>query len=137
MTTGYTIKKLQALRDAVLADGKVDWDETTELLKASRDLAVRHGFAFEDFERQLLKCREDGRITPGESDKLAMLLDYLCSFFANLRLRFWLTAVTILALASAVAFVGLCVIRANRIPLSSETSAPGMEAPVDEGEASE
>ena len=34
MTIGYTIGKLQALKAAVLADGKIDWAETDALLAA-------------------------------------------------------------------------------------------------------
>lgn len=40
MTIGYTIRKLKALKAAVLADGKIDWAETDELLAAASALAV-------------------------------------------------------------------------------------------------
>lgn len=113
MKIGYTIGKLQALKAAVLADGKIDWAETDALLDAARALAVRYGFAFQDFERQILKCREDGRITPEESEKLALQLDYLCASFANRRLRFWLFAVVIAALAASVALVAFGIASAN------------------------
>ena len=36
MTIGYTIGKLQALKAAVLADGKIDWAGTDALLAAAR-----------------------------------------------------------------------------------------------------
>ena len=96
------IGRLKALKMSVLADGKVDWGETEELLAAIRPLAAKYGFLFEDYERLLEKCRADGKITPEESAKLALHLDYLCSFFSNMRLKWWLAAVTVLCVALAV-----------------------------------
>ena len=121
MTIGYTITKLKALKAAVLADGKIDWAETDELLAAARNLAVRYGFVFQDFEQQILKCREDGKITAEESEKLALQLDYLCASFANRRFKFWLFAAALLALAASVALVAFGVARAN----SSFATRPG------------
>lgn len=131
MAIGYTIRKLKGLRDAVLADGVVDWDETTELLAAARGLAVRHGFPFEDFERQLLKCREDGEITPEESKRLALQLDYLSTFYSNMRLKFWMLVVVMLSFAvSAVAVCASLVRTAGHAvdaTLAPEPSEPGVE----------
>ena len=124
MTTGYTIKKLKTLKAAVLADGKIDWNETSELLEATRELAVRHGFPFEDFERQLVKCREDGVITPVESDNLAKQLDYLCTFFTALRLRFRILVIAMLALAVSAALVAANIVRANRLPVAFPVEEP-------------
>lgn len=101
MTTGKMIGRLRALKTLVLADGQVDWDETDQLLQAIRPLAVRHGFLFEDYERLLVKCREDGKITPDESQELARQLDFLCRLFATRRLKFWLTAATLAFLVLA------------------------------------
>ena len=106
MNTGKTIGRLKALKRAVLADGKVDWNETEQLLAAIRPLAKKHGFLFQDYERLLEKCREDGKITKEESEKLALQLDFLCSFFSNLRLKFWLIITAVLLLIVATLAVG-------------------------------
>ena len=106
MNTGKTIGRLKALKKAVLADGKVDWNETEQLLAVIRPLAEKHGFLFQDYERLLKKCREDGQITKEESEKLALQLDFLCSFFSNLRLKFWLVVAVILLIAIATFAVG-------------------------------
>ena len=106
MNTGKTIGRLRAIKKAVLADGKVDWNETEQLLAVVRPLAKKHGFLFQDYERLLEKCREDGRITTEESEKLALQLDFLCSFFSNLRLKFWLIVTVILLLVVATFAVG-------------------------------
>ena len=101
MNTGKTIGRLRALKEAVLSDGKVDWDETEQLLAVIRPLAAKQGFLFQDYERLLEKCREDGQITKEESEKLAIQLDFLCSFFSNLRLKFWLIVTVVLLLIVA------------------------------------
>ena len=106
MNTGKTIGRLKALKRAVLADGKVDWDETAQLLAVIRPLAAKHGFLFQDYERLLEKCREDGKITKEESEKLAFQLDFLCSFFSNLRLKFWLAVSVVLLIVVATFAVG-------------------------------
>lgn len=106
MNTGKTIGRLKALKRAVLADGKVDWNETEQLLAVIRPLAKKHGFLFQDYERLLEKCREDGQITKEESEKLALQLDFLCSFVSNLRLKFWLIVAIILLIAIATFAVG-------------------------------
>ena len=106
MNTGKTIGRLRALKRAVLADGKVDWNETEQLLAVIRPLAKKHGFLFQDYERLLEKCREDGQITKEESEKLALQLDFLCSFVSNLRLKFWLIVAIILLIAIATFAVG-------------------------------
>lgn len=105
-----TIGRLRALKKSVLADGKVDWNETEQLLNFIRPLAKKHGFVFEDYERLLDKCRDDGKITKEESDKLALQLDFLCSMFTNLRLKFWLlVAVVLLVVVSSLALVSRVV----------------------------
>ena len=106
MNAGKTIGRLRALKKAVLADGKVDWDETEQLLAVIRPLAKRQGFLFQDYERLLEKCREDGQITKEESEKLALQLDFLCSFCSNLRLKFWLIVTAVLLLIVATLAVG-------------------------------
>jgi len=106
MTTGATIGKLKALKRAVLEDGKVDWEETSRLLDVIRPLAAKRGFLFQDYERLLEKCRADGKITREESEKLALQLDFLCSCFSNLRLKFWLVVSVVLLLVVAAFAVG-------------------------------
>ena len=110
MNTGKTIGRLKALKKAVLADGKVDWQETEELLSVVRPLAQKHGFLFQDYERLLEKCRADGKITSEESEKLALQLDFLCSFFSNLRLKFWLAVAVVMLIIVASLAVGRQVI---------------------------
>lgn len=103
MNTRLTINRLKALKRAVLADGKVDWQETSELLAAIRPLAKQEEFLFQDYERLLEKCRADGQITPEESQKLALQLEYLCGYFIRRRLRCWVVILSILLiLAGAV-----------------------------------
>ena len=104
MTSSGKIGRLKALKKSVLADGKVDWDETERLLAAIRPLAAKHGFLFLEYERLLEKCREDGKITKEESEQLALQLDFLCGFFSNLRLKFWLV-VTVVLLVIVAALV--------------------------------
>ena len=106
MNTGKTIGRLKALKKAVLADGEVDWNETEQLLAIVRPLAEKHGFLFQDYERLLEKCRDDGKITKEESEKLALQLDFLCGFFSNLRLKFWLIVTVVLLLIVATLAVG-------------------------------
>ena len=89
------IGRLKALKRSVLADGRVDWDETERLLEVIRPLAAKRGFLFQDYERLLEKCRADGQITKEESEQLARQLDFLCGFFSNLRLKFWLIVVSV------------------------------------------
>ena len=113
MNTGKTIGRLRALKRAVLADGKVDWNETEQLLAVIRPLARKHGFLFQDYERLLEKCREDGQITKEESEKLALQLDFLCSFFSNLRLKFWLVITVILLMVVAMVAVGQGVVNST------------------------
>lgn len=107
MTSAQAIRKLKRLKEDILRDGQVDWNETGVLLDFIRPLTRKHGFLFQDYENLLKKCREDGRITKEESDKLALQLDFLCGFFSNLRLKFWLTiAVMALVLVAAIALTG-------------------------------
>ena len=124
MNTSKTIKRLKALKKAILADGKVDWNETEQLLAIVRPLAQKHGFLFQDYERLLEKCREDGKITKEESEKLALQLDFLCSFFSNLRLKFWLVVVVILLIAIATFAVGHRVADSTATFRTSAESAP-------------
>ena len=49
MTTGKMIGRLKALKRSVLADGRVDWDETGRLMAAIRPLAEKRGFLFQDY----------------------------------------------------------------------------------------
>ena len=126
MNTGKTIGRLKALKKAVLADDKVDWNETEQLLAVIRPLAEKHGFLFQDYERLLEKCREDGQITKEESEKLALQLDFLCGFFSNLRLKFWLIVTVVLLLIVATLAVS------SRVADSTATIGRPTTSPVEQ-----
>ena len=118
------IGRLRALKKSVLADGQVDWDETERLLAVIRPLAAKRGFLFQDYERLLEKCREDGKITKEESEKLALQLDFLCSFFSNLRLKFWLIVMVILLVVVSTFAVGRRVADSTAVPVPAAEEAP-------------
>ena len=118
------IGRLKALKKSVLADGQVDWGETERLLAVIRPLAAKRGFLFQDYERLLEKCREDGKITKEESEKLALQLDFLCSFFSNLRLKFWLVVTVILFVIAATFAVGSRVADSATVPSPAAEEAP-------------
>ena len=104
--TNQLIRQLQKVKKSVLEDGGIDWDETEQLRKAVRPLSVRRGFIFEYFEKLLMDCRKDGRITPEESRLLALHLDLLCSAIAYRRLKFRLAIVLgALVLVAALALM--------------------------------
>ena len=124
MTTSGMIGRLKALKKSVLADGRVDWDETERLLAVIRPLAAKRGFLFQDYERLLEKCREDGKITKEESEKLALQLDFLCSFFSNLRLKFWLVVMVILFVIAATFAVSSRVADSVSVPAPAAEEAP-------------
>ena len=124
MTASGMIGRLKALKKSVLADGQVDWDETERLLAVIRPLAAKRGFLFQDYERLLEKCREDGKITKEESEKLALQLDFLCSFFSNLRLKFWLVVTVILFVIAATFAVGSRVADSVAVPAPVAEEAP-------------
>ena len=124
MTASGMIGRLKALKKSVLADGQVDWDETERLLAVIRPLAAKRGFLFQDYERLLEKCREDGKITKEESEKLALQLDFLCSFFSNLRLKFWLIVMVILLIIVSTFAVGRRVADSTSDPFVSAEEAP-------------
>lgn len=119
------IARLHALKKTVLADGRVDWNETELLLDAIRPLAAKHKFVFEDYERLLAKCREDGKITHEESRQLALQLDFLCSLFSNLRLKFWLIVAVLALLAiSSLALACNVISSTDTSALRVQTSEP-------------
>ena len=129
MTTSGMIGRLKALKKSVLADGRVDWDETERLLAVIRPLAAKRGFLFQDYVRLLEKCREDGKITKEESEKLALQLDFLCSFFSNLRLKFWLVVTVILFVIAATFAVGSRVADSAALPTPAAEEAPADPLP--------
>lgn len=67
---------LEEMRRDIKADGKVDFSEATFLLKAMRHLEGS-GATTDAFIKTLREVREDGVITPEESDKVLKLLDEL------------------------------------------------------------
>ena len=123
------IGRLKALKKSVLADGRVDWDETERLLAVIRPLAAKRGFLFQDYERLLEKCREDGKITKEESEKLALQLDFFCSFFSNLRLKFWLVVTVIILVIAATLAVGSRVADSVAVPAPAVEEAPAEPLP--------
>ena len=129
MTASGMIGRLKALKKSVLADGQVDWDETERLLAVIRPLAAKRGFLFQDYERLLEKCREDGKISREESEKLALQLDFLCSFFSNLRLKFWLVVTVILFVIAATFAVGSRVADSAALPTPAAEEAPADPLP--------
>lgn len=106
MTTRQIIRQLGKLKKSVLKDGEVDWEETEQLHEAIRPLSVQCGFVFEDYDRLLMKCREDGNITPEESRQLAIQLELLYRLIDHKRQIFWMSvAIVILAIACTLSLV--------------------------------
>ena len=69
-------KALLAMQREIKADGKVDFQEATILLKAMNHLAGS-GVTTDAFIKTLREVRADGVITPAESDRILRLLDEL------------------------------------------------------------
>ena len=69
-------KALLAMQRDVKADGKIDFQEATFLLKAMAPMEGG-GVATDAFIKTLREVRADGVITPEESDKVLKLLDEL------------------------------------------------------------
>lgn len=67
----------------ILADGKVDFEETTLLVNFLKPVAEAKGGAYREFYDQLLRARADGVIDAGESSKLAMGLKLLVTRLAE------------------------------------------------------
>lgn len=67
-------RMLQAYGRNVLADGRIDFDETTMLLRFITPIAEAKGGEYRVFRDALLAARGDGVITPEESAALAELL---------------------------------------------------------------
>ena len=67
-------KALLAMQREIKADGKVDFQEATILLKAMNHLAGS-GATTDAFIKTLREVRADGVITPEESDRILKLLD--------------------------------------------------------------
>lgn len=71
MTLAQSIK---ALRKPLLADGKIDFSETAVLLRALRPFVQNGEPDAISLERDLVRMREDGVITKGESDTISARL---------------------------------------------------------------
>jgi len=71
-------RSLVEMRGDVLRDGKVDYDETTYLLRALEPYE-KSGATLGGFVQALREVRADGVITPEESAKIIGLLDDLLS----------------------------------------------------------
>ena len=69
-------KALETMRRDISADGKVDFQEATFLLKAMAPMEGR-GATTDAFIRALREVRADGVITPEESARILKLLDEL------------------------------------------------------------
>ena len=106
VSTNQLIQQLQKLKKSVLEDDVIDWDETEQLRNAIRPLSIRRGFIFEYFEKEIMECRKDGKITPEESRLLALHLDLLCNAIAYRRLKSrLLIGLAAIALVSAIVLV--------------------------------
>lgn len=90
MTNAKAIRTLQSLKCNILADEKVNWEETERLRNFLSPLLSKFGADFGRYLDLLDRCREDGKITKEESELLAASLDLLCAKFTIRQLRFWL-----------------------------------------------
>ena len=124
MTNSRLIKRLKTLKKSVLEDGKVDWNETEQLLEAIRPLTETREFIFENYKRLLEKCREDGKITSEESRQLALQLEFLCTQLTNRRLKTWL----LVAVIALLAVISLSLIRDIASATDTRSLAPSADA---------
>ena len=76
MSEGMTQEELNKLAKDVLADGVVDFDETTRLLGFMTP-SVAQSQKYAEFKRLLDRVRADGVITPEESAEVAAALKEL------------------------------------------------------------
>lgn len=67
-------KVIRAMEGVILADDKVDLDETGILLRLVKPLAEEHGSDFRAFEQAIRDVRSDGVVTPEESQRLRQLI---------------------------------------------------------------
>ena len=77
--------EFSAAANIVLADGKVDFEETERLLKLVEPYARRGDADAVKLEKLLKDVRADGVITPDESNVVAGLLELLSVRFETLR----------------------------------------------------
>jgi len=67
-------KFIRAMESEIMADGKVDMEETGILLRLIRPLSDEYGSDFRAFELAIRDVREDGVVTPEESERLRQLI---------------------------------------------------------------
>jgi len=65
---------IRAMEGVIMADGKVDLGETGILLRLVKPLAEEYGSDFRAFEQAIREVREDGVVTPEESERLRQLI---------------------------------------------------------------
>jgi len=102
MTNARATRALMALKRDVLADGQVDWEETGRLMKFLRPLAGSLGIEVVRFLDLLDRCRQDGKITPAESELLSAHLELLCARLVIRQLKFWLVIISVALLVVAL-----------------------------------
>lgn len=68
------------MKTAILKDGKVDFVETDVLLDFIDSYVKASNIKFVEFKKLLLKCRENGKITPDESDRLISEIENISAF---------------------------------------------------------
>lgn len=83
MTISAARTKLIALKTAILADGIIDFDETFVLLDFIDPYVKASNTRFVEFRKNLIKAREDGKITPEESNALVCEIDSIISFLTT------------------------------------------------------
>lgn len=94
MTNARATRALIALKQDILADGQVDWEETGRLEEFLRPLAGVLGTEVIRFLDLLDRCRQDEKITPEESELLSAHLELLCARLVIRQLKFWLAVVS-------------------------------------------
>jgi len=65
---------IRAMEGVIMADGKVDLEETGILLRLIKPLAEEYGSDFRAFEQAIREIRSDGVVTSEESARLRALI---------------------------------------------------------------
>jgi len=105
MTNARATRALLALKRDILADGQVDWDETSRLEAFLRPMAESLGTEVVRFLDLLNRCRRDEKISSEESELLSAHLELLCARLVIRQLKLWL-AVAGAALLVVALFAG-------------------------------
>lgn len=104
MTIRKTLKKFEALKEAVKRDGKVDWQETEVILDFISPYCRSGNRDFMELHRHLMQAREDNIIDKEESDVICNDLDLVAAHLAReLKIE---KVLAVAVLASLVGFLG-------------------------------